>query len=94
MELLDKWQYLLMDVVLAIILMILVRYFSSILSHVDPVEELTERDNVAFGISLGGSIIAVMLILSGAIASHRSEDLGADLLGIALYGIAGMTLIK
>ncbi len=91
---LDKWQYLTLDLLLAVVLMILVRYFSSLLNQVDPVEELTSRDNVAFGISLGGSIIAMMLIVAGAVSNQRTDDLGKDLLGVSIYSFIGLILIK
>lgn len=57
-------------------------------------EELTERDNPAFGIAFGGYIVGVAVALSGTLFPWETIPSGTGLLTIALFGILAALLMR
>lgn len=57
-------------------------------------EELTARDNPAFGIAFGGYITGVAIALSGALFPWQGVTLGMELLTIALFGALAAGLMR
>lgn len=57
-------------------------------------DELTTRDNPAFGIAFGGYITGVAIALSGALFPWQGVTLGAELLTIALFGALAAMLMR
>lgn len=57
-------------------------------------EELTERDNPAFGIAFGGYITGVAIALSGALFPWEGVTLGLELLTIAMFGALAALLMR
>ena len=57
-------------------------------------DELTVRDNPAFGIAFGGYVLGVAIALSGALFPWEGVTLGAELLTIALFGVVASVLMR
>ncbi|MCW5965590.1 MAG: DUF350 domain-containing protein [Bryobacterales bacterium] len=57
-------------------------------------EELTERDNPAFGVAFGGYITGVAIALSGALFPWEGVTLGMELLTIAMFGALAALLMR
>jgi len=70
------------------------RYSMAALVGVHVKDELDQKDNHAFGLTIGGSVLALMLIMSGAIGGEAAGDLGLEILNIAAYTIAGVVFLK
>jgi len=70
-----------------------VRVFSGIVSHINSSKELTEKDNPAFGISMAGIVLAVTIILSGAIYGDPIYTLSESVISVGLYGVLGILLM-
>ena len=86
--------YLALDIVIAIVLLGTMRFISGISAKVNTTEELAKHDNFAFGISLAGSILALAIVLTGAIAGEAANSLVNEAIGMLAYGVFGLILIK
>ncbi len=82
------------DLVIAIILLSAMRLVSGLWAKVNTTEELSHKDNFAFGISMAGSIIAMGIVLTGAITGEAANSYLVEAIGVASYGLAGLILIK
>lgn len=90
----DLWVYLIIDIVIAIILLITLRWMSGKLASVNSTDELCAQDNFAFGISVAGRMLALCIVLSAAVASSEKNDYVYAGLSMLLYGLVGILLIK
>jgi len=82
------------DLVIAVILLCAMRFISGLWAGVDTTNELAEKDNFAFGISLAGSLFALSIVLTGAITGEAGSTYQQEIIGMSLYGIVGLVLIK
>ncbi|EWH10830.1 hypothetical protein DS2_06051 [Catenovulum agarivorans DS-2] len=82
------------DLVIAIALLSLMRFISGLWAKVNTTHELSEKDNFAFGISIAGGIIAMGIVLTGAITGEAANSYLAEAIGVASYGLVGLSLIK
>lgn len=57
-------------------------------------EELTERDNPAFGIAFGGYMVGIAIALSGTVLPWESVPTGGDLLIVAMFGVVAALLMR
>ena len=90
----DLWIYLTIDIFIAIILLITLRWMSGRLASVDTNDELCARDNAAFGISVAGRMFALCIVLSAAVGNSAKGDYWHSALSMLLYGLVGILLIK
>jgi len=81
------------DFAIAIVLLAGVRYFAGVISNVSAAEELAQKDNPAFGLAMAGAIIAVAVMLIGALSGDFSNSHGKELMLMASYGVAGIILM-
>ncbi|PCI63004.1 MAG: hypothetical protein COB35_02090 [Gammaproteobacteria bacterium] len=86
--------YLALDIAIAIILLGTMRFISGISAKVNTTEELAKHDNFAFGFSLAGSILALGIVLTGAITGEAASSLTDEAIGMLAYGVFGLILIK
>lgn len=93
---LDLWllQVLGIDLSVAIIMVIALRYFSGLVADVNTTEELSLRDNAAFGIALAGGILALALMLTGVMSGEPGATLLQEFILVVAYGAVGLVLIK
>ncbi len=90
----DLFAYLAIDVSIAIILLGAMRFLSGVSAKVNSTEELAKQDNFAFGISVAGSILALGIVLTGAITGEAASSYAMEAIGMLAYGGYGLILIK
>ena len=86
--------YLAIDITIAIILLGAMRFLLGLTSQVNSTEELAQKDNFAFGVSVAGSILALGIVLTGAITGENAPSYMMEIIGMLAYGAYGLVLIK
>lgn len=86
--------YLAIDITIAIILLGAMRFLLGLTSQVNSTEELAHKDNFAFGVSVAGSILALGIVLTGAITGENAPSYLMEVFGMFAYGTYGLVLIK
>lgn len=82
------------DISIAIFLLGTMRFLSGVSAKVNSTEELAKQDNFAFGISVAGSILALGIVLTGAITGEAASSYAVEAIGMLAYGGYGLILIK
>ncbi|MDP2562248.1 DUF350 domain-containing protein [Psychrobium sp. 1_MG-2023] len=82
------------DIVIAIVLLLAMRFISGLWAGVDTTNELAQKDNFAFGISLAGSLLALAIVMTGAISGESGVTFAQEAIGMTIYGTIGLLLIK
>lgn len=90
----DLLIFLAIDLTIAILLLGTMRFVSGLSAGVNTTEELSQKDNFAFGISLAGSIAALGIVLTGAITGETASSFLMEVIGMLAYGLYGLILIK
>jgi len=85
--------YYLVDFFIALVLLSGMRYLSGIVSNVSATQELSQKDNNAFGISLAGAMIAVSIMLMGVVSGESAYNLGAEAIQVVVFGLLGIVLM-
>jgi len=88
------WQITVLDFVISVALVVGLRKFTGLVSNLSTTEELAERDNFAFGISLAGAIFALSLMLTGVLSGDVATSLLNEAILLIGYGVLGVLLIK
>lgn len=90
------WQIavVVIDLVLVIAALLGFRYGISFLIGVHAKDELDKQDNFAFGIAVAGGILALMLIMSGAISGVAQASLLNEAVNVTMYAVLGIALLK
>ncbi|WP_026377212.1 ATP synthase F0 subunit A [Aestuariibacter salexigens] len=88
------WIYLAIDVVVALCLLFSVRWMAGKMSHVSISEELSVKDNVAFGISIAGRMLSLCIVLAGAAGRQMEKGYGEAIISMVLFGIVGIFLVR
>ncbi|MCL1065900.1 DUF350 domain-containing protein [Shewanella olleyana] len=91
---LDLAIILAIDITIAVVLLALMRYLQGWSIRVNSRAELAERDNFAFGVSTAGAVLALGIVLSGAITGEAANSYVMEAIGMACYGVFGLVLIK
>ena len=86
--------YLAIDITIAIILLGAMRFLLGLTSQVNSTEELAQKDNFAFGVSVAGSVLALGIVLTGAITGENAPSYMMEIIGMLAYGTYGLVLIK
>lgn len=86
--------YLAIDITIAIILLGAMRFLLGLTSKVNSTEELAQKDNFAFGVSVAGSVLALGIVLTGAITGENAPSYMMEIIGMLAYGTYGLVLIK
>lgn len=89
----DYFYILMIDLAVAFVIMLSLKYISAAFSGVQATDELAEKDNPAFGIALAGSIFGVILMLTGIMSGAPAVNYVAEAVDVALYGLAGLALM-
>ena len=88
------WQITVLDFVISVALVVGLRKFTGLVSNLSTTEELAEKDNFAFGISLAGAIFALSLMLTGVLSGDVATSLLNEAILLIGYGVLGVLLIK
>lgn len=86
--------YLAIDVGIAIGLLFAIRWLSGVINKVDVSQELGERDNFAFGVSVAGRMIALTIVLSAVVGRHVGLGYDVAALSMLMFGTLGITLVR
>jgi len=90
----QRLTYILFDILILVSLIAALRFFSGWVSHVRSIPELAVKDNFAFGVSLAGGILALVIMLSGLVSKNTAVSLMEQIRLVLGYGILGVALIK
>ena len=88
------WAIVVLDLAVAVAAICALRYMSGLLFGVDSRNELAEKNNFAFGLTLAGGAGAVALVLAAATAGDPAVSFAQELGVVALYAIVGLVLLK
>lgn len=89
----DLALYYLVDFVIAVALLTGIRFLSGLVGNVSTTDEIADRDNSAFGISLAGAMIAVGLMLMGVVSGDAGYSLMDEAVTVTLFGFMGIVLM-
>jgi uncharacterized membrane protein YjfL (UPF0719 family) len=88
------YQILVIDLAIAVVMISALRFLTGLVANVASAEELSSRDNYAFGIAMAGGTISLALMLTGAVSGTAGDTYIAELISVGSYGVLGMILIK
>lgn len=71
----------------------LAKWINGLVSSFNLDEQLTEKDNVAAAISVGGYFIGITIIFAGALSGPSAGTLGVDIAVVTGYTIGGIALL-
>ncbi len=86
--------FLAIDITIAIILLGAMRFLLGLTNQVNSTDELSQKDNFAFGVSVAGSVLALGIVLTGAITGENAPSYMMEIIGMLAYGTYGLVLIK
>ena len=90
----DLWVYVAIDVGLALVLLLVMKWLSRSRAKVSVSDELGVKDNFAFGISVAGGMLSLCLVLSSVVGRHVGQGYEQAAIGMVLFGIIGIFLVK
>lgn len=86
--------YLAIDLSIAVLLLLAIRSFSGVFSKVSVRNELGEKDNFAFGISMAGRMLSLTIVLSAVVGRHTHLGYEVAALGMVVFGAVGIILVR
>ena len=86
--------YLAIDIAIALLLLGVIRFLSGVPNDINVTQELGEKDNFAFGISVAGRMLALCMVLSAVVGRHIGLGFEVAAMGTTLFGAIGIILIK
>ncbi len=89
----DLLAILLVDLVIAVALLTAFRKLAGIISNVSSTHELAEKDNVAFGWVFAGGILALSIVMTGAISGEVASSFFYEVVLVLGYGVVGIVLM-
>ncbi|SDI65975.1 hypothetical protein SAMN04488540_102348 [Ferrimonas sediminum] len=88
------WGYLGLEIGVSLALFTLLRFSQGWWEGVSSQQELADRDNVAFGISTSGSLLAMAMVISGILPRTGAAGYLEQGLSLACFGLSGLLLIR
>lgn len=79
---------------LACIVLTGAKYLHAAITHVKADDELTIKDNQAYGVSMAGVVLGVIVMMTGVMSSEASLDLELQTMMTAGYGVMGVILLS
>ena len=86
--------YVAIDVGLALLLLLVMKWLSRSRAKVSVSDELGVKDNFAFGISVAGGMLSLCLVLSSVVGRHVGQGYEQAAVGMVIFGIIGILLVK
>ncbi|WP_105166680.1 DUF350 domain-containing protein [Pseudoalteromonas sp. T1lg23B] len=87
-------QALAIDFAIIIALFVSLKFIKGWVSNLHANDEITERDNFAFGISFAGGLAALAIVLTGVSSGAFAPSLAQEALQMGGYGLLAILLIK
>ncbi|HIG64779.1 MAG: DUF350 domain-containing protein [Gammaproteobacteria bacterium] len=82
------------DLVLAVIAITAYRYFQSVTQGINTTEELSKKDNFAFGIAFAGGALALAQIIAAAVGGDPAENYLNEAINVSIYALLGIVLLR
>ncbi|MBT1450629.1 hypothetical protein KJ365_07010 [Glaciecola sp. XM2] len=86
--------YLAIDIGIAVVLLLAIRALAAVFSKISVRDELGERDNFAFGISIAGRMLSLTIVLSAVVGRHVGMGYDVAAMGMLMFGTLGIFLVK
>lgn len=90
----DLWVYLVIDLVLALLLLVIMKWLAGIFRKSSVADELGVKDNFAFGISIAGGMLSLCIVLGSVVGRHVGEGLESAATGMLSFGLIGIVLVQ
>lgn len=90
----DLGVYVAIDVALAILLLLLMKWLTGFMRKNSVAEELGIKDNFAFGISVAGSMLSLCIVLASVVGRHVGQGYDEAAIGMLKFGVIGIILVK
>ncbi|MBE0364838.1 hypothetical protein PULV_a4202 [Pseudoalteromonas ulvae UL12] len=87
-------QALLIDFVIIVTLFVSLKFIKGWVSNLHANDEITEKDNFAFGLSFAGGLAGLAIVLTGVTSGAFADSLLQEATQMAGYGLIGIALIK
>jgi Domain of Unknown Function (DUF350) len=88
------YQIILINLVIAVGLLSGLRFVTGVVANVNSAEELAARDNYAFGVAMAAGIVALALMLTGAVSGEAGDTYVSEIVSVLADGVLGVVLIK
>lgn len=91
----DHYEYMVIavDFIIAILMLTAVGKVTGLVSNVKSIHELSEKDNISFGISYAAAILALGIMLTGALSGDVTISLVYEIGIVSAYGVLGIVLM-
>jgi len=89
----DLLAILAIDLILAVILLTAFRKLAGLISNVSTTEELSVKDNFAFGLVFAGGLISLSIVLTGVVSGDAGNSLLHEIVLVVTYGVLGIILM-
>lgn len=86
-------KYILVNLLIVVGVFISLKWCAGMITHVKSFDELSRKDNPAFGISLAGAMVAITIMLGGAVYGSPENNLIHSLLAVAGLGVLGIGMM-
>lgn len=86
--------YVVMDIIIALALLLTIRLLAGAEGKISVSDELANKDNAAFGISVAGRMLSLCIVLSAIVGRHIGQGFDIAALGMLLFGVIGILLVK
>jgi len=77
----------------AIILLVSIKYISGWIANVNATDELKEKDNAAFGISIFAVMLSISIMMTGVVSGGSDEIIANEAISVVTYGVLGLVLM-
>lgn len=82
------------NLAVAMVILVAVKLISAFVSNINANDELAQKDNHAFGISIAGVAIGVTIMMTGVMSGDASTDYVTEAILVASYGLLGIVLMS
>ncbi len=86
-------QVLALDLLIVVALLVSLKFLKGVLANVHSQNELVANNNAAFGISFGGAILALAIMLTGVSSGEAADAMIAEVISMLVFGAIGLVLI-
>jgi uncharacterized membrane protein YjfL (UPF0719 family) len=83
-----------LDLVLAVIAISAFRYLHGVLEGVNTADELSKKDNFAFGIAFAGGSLALAMIIAAAVDGTPDASFVNEAINVLTFAVVGVVLLR
>ena len=90
----DLAAYLVIDLVLALLLLVIMKWLAGAFRKSSVADELGVKDNFAFGISIAGGMLSLCIVLGSVVGRHVGQGFESAATGMISFGLIGILLVQ